>query len=130
MTVNSETRINRQTNNTPLPRRDIGRGNPANANFAEIMDRATKNGPATALKISKHAEARLSERDIKLSEAQKGKIANALIKAGDKGVRDALVMLDGIAVVAHASSMTVITAAGENDLKQNIFTNIDGAVFA
>jgi flagellar operon protein len=52
------------------------------------------------------------------------------VKADNKGVRDALVMIDGFAVVANAKSMTVITAVGEDDLKRNIFTNIDGAVFA
>ena len=99
-------------------------------NFSNILDRVAQRGGAAGLKISKHAEARLHERNINLSDAQRNKIADALVKADNKGVRDALVMIDGFAVVANAKSMTVITAVGEDDLRQNIFTNIDGAVFA
>jgi len=98
--------------------------------FSDIFSQAKQRNAASSLKISKHAEARLNERNIQLSGQQKEKIANALIKAELKGVRDALVMIDGFAVVANARSMTIITAAGEDDLRQNIFTNIDGAVFA
>jgi len=100
------------------------------AEFSKILDKAAQQGKAAGLKISKHAEARLSERNIMLSESQREKIADALIKAEGKGVKDALVMIDGFALVANAKSRTVITAVGENDLRQNIFTNIDGAVFA
>jgi len=107
-----------------------GAADPAKSGFADIFSQASQRNTATGLRISKHAEARLSERNINLSEQQKEKIAGALAKAGNKGVRDALVMIDGFAVVANARSMTIITAAGEGDLKQNIFTNIDGAVFA
>ena len=85
---------------------------------------------ASGLKISKHAEARLNDRNIQLTGYQKEKIADALVKADNKGVREALVMIDGLAIVANTRSMTVITAVSEGDLRQNIFTNIDGAVFA
>ena len=98
--------------------------------FAEIFDQAAQRNKASGLKISKHAESRLNERNIQLSDMQREKIADALVKADRKGVKDALVMIDGLAIVANTRSMTVITAAGENDLRQNIFTNIDGAVFA
>ena len=96
--------------------------------FAKILDQASHKNGTPELKISKHAEARLHDRNIQLSGAQRDKIAGALAKAGNKGVRDALVMIDGLAIVANTKSMTVITAVGEGDMQQNIFTNIDGAV--
>lgn len=102
----------------------------AGGGFAEALKAAARQNAASELKISKHAETRLNERNIKLTESQRCRIADALDKAGQKGVKDALVMLDGLAVVANAKSKAVITAVAENDLKQNIFTNIDGAVFA
>ena len=98
--------------------------------FAKVLSDATRLDKAAALKVSKHAESRLRDRNIRLSDAQREKIVNALEKADRKGVKDALVLLDGFALVANAKSLTVITAAGEGDLRQNIFTNIDGAVFA
>ena len=100
------------------------------AGFSEILGQAARRNAASRLKISKHAENRLTERNIRLSDSQRDKIADALVKAGSKGVKDALVMINGFALVANAGSMTVITAVGEDDLRQNIFTNIDGAVFA
>ena len=102
----------------------------AGADFAKILENTVRSGGSTGLKISKHAEARLFDREIQLSGAQREKIADALVKAGNKGVRDALVMLDGLAIVANTKSMTVITAVNKEDLQDNIFTNIDGAVFA
>jgi len=98
--------------------------------FAKILDQVTRRDNGSGLKLSKHAETRLTDRNINLSAAQREKIANALIRADQKGVKDALVMIDGLAIVANAKTMTVITAVGNNDLQENIFTNIDGAVFA
>lgn len=97
--------------------------------FARVLSEAARQNKVQSLKITRHAEARLQDRNISLSDTQKEKIADALEKADQKGVRDALVMLDGLAIVANARSKTVITAVGEGDLRQNIFTNIDGAVF-
>ena len=102
-------------------------GNGGASGFAQILDQKTHRKELT---ISKHAETRLQERNIQLSGIQKDKIADALAKADNKGVKDALVMIDGLAIVANTKSMTIITAVGEGDIRRNIFTNIDGAVFA
>jgi len=102
----------------------------ARKDFSAIFSEASDRNKAAGIKISKHAELRLSQRNISLTGAQKGKIADALAKAESKGVKDALVMIDGFAVVANARSKTIITAANAEDLKSNIFTNIDGALFA
>lgn len=72
---------------------------------------------------------RLETRNIKISDAQKQKISKALDKAEEKGVKDSLVMVDDIALVVNVKNRTVITAVNSNELKENVFTNIDGAVF-
>jgi flagellar operon protein len=110
--------------------RGINGGGTVNSGFAKIFDQVNRQNNAPELTISKHAEIRLRDRNIMLSGAQKEKIANALAKADSKGVRDVLVIIDGLAIVADTKSMTIITAADGNNLRQNIFTNIDGAVFA
>ncbi len=82
------------------------------------------------LKFSKHAEQRLQSRNIKLTEVQKAKMNEAVNKASTKGVKDSLVIVDNMAFVVNVKSRTVITAVNNNELKDNVFTNIDGAVFA
>ena len=81
------------------------------------------------VKFSKHAQMRLETRNIKITDIQKQRISNALDKAEKKGVKDSLVMMDDIALVVNVKNRTVITAVNSNELKENVFTNIDGAVF-
>lgn len=83
---------------------------------------------SSGLKFSKHAELRLQSRNINLTQAQKDKMSEAVSKAEEKGVKDSLVLMDNLAFVVNVRSRTVITAANSNELKDNVFTNIDGAV--
>lgn len=80
------------------------------------------------LKFSKHAMSRLEERDIKLTTEEVGKISDAVKKAENKGIRDALILMDDKVFIANVKSRTIVTAASENQLKESVFTNIDGAV--
>jgi flagellar operon protein len=80
------------------------------------------------IKFSKHAELRLQSRNISLTSVQKEKMKEAVSKAESKGVRDSLVLMDNLAFVVNVRNRTVITAANSNELKDNVFTNIDGAV--
>ena len=79
-----------------------------------------------AVRFSKHANLRLLSRDINLSGEQLSRVESGCVKAMEKGIKDSLVLVDGVALLINVKSRTVITAvSGE---KQNIFTNIDGAV--
>ena len=80
------------------------------------------------IRFSKHAELRLQSRNITLTGSQKEKMREAVAKAEARGVRDSLVLMDNLAFVVNVPNRTVITAAGTGDLKENVFTNIDGAV--
>jgi flagellar operon protein len=80
------------------------------------------------IKFSKHAEFRLQSRNISLTQAQKDKMKEAVSKAESKGVKDSLVLMDNLAFVVNVKNRMVITAANSNELKENVFTNIDGAV--
>jgi len=96
--------------------------------FSKILKQ--KIGTTKGLKFSKHAEMRLQSRNIQLSDAQKDKISKAVNRAEEKGVKDSLILVDNIALVVNIKNKTVITAVNSNELKDNVFTNIDGAVFA
>ncbi|MCR4434494.1 MAG: TIGR02530 family flagellar biosynthesis protein [Clostridiales bacterium] len=84
----------------------------------------------SGLKFSKHAELRLQSRNIHLTENQKDKISQAVKKAEAKGVKDSLVLMENMAFVVNVKNKTVITAVNRDELKDNVFTNIDGAVIA
>lgn len=94
--------------------------------FASILKQTQEQHEE--IKFSKHAQMRLQSRNISLTKAQKDKMKEAVLKAESKGVRDSLVLMDNLAFVINVRNRTVITAANNNELKENVFTNIDGAV--
>jgi flagellar operon protein len=108
---------------TPLPQKPVQQPGA----FGKILQQELREN--TGLKFSKHAEMRLQARSIMLTDEQKVKIGQAVNKAEAKGVKDTLVLSDSIALVVNVKSRTVITAVSSSELKDNVFTNIDGAVF-
>ncbi len=99
-----------------------------NSNFEDIF--AKKLFENKEVKFSKHAESRLQTRNINLTEEQKGKLNDAINKAGEKNVKDSLIMLDDIAFVVNVKDKNVVTVMNKDEMKNNVFTNIDGAVIA
>ena len=99
-----------------------------NSNFEDIF--AKKLFESKEVKFSKHAESRLQTRNINLTDEQKGKLNEAVNKAGEKNVKDSLVMLDDIAFVVNVKEKNVVTVMNKDEMKNNVFTNIDGAVIA
>lgn len=82
----------------------------------------------TEVKFSKHAMERLQARNISLTGDDISKINNAVNKAAEKGVKETLIIMGNAAFIANVKNKTIITAATEENLKENVFTNIDGAV--
>ncbi|NLG87999.1 MAG: flagellar biosynthesis protein [Clostridiaceae bacterium] len=82
------------------------------------------------VKISKHARLRMEMRNLNLNDNQRAKLSDAVDKADAKGVRNTLVVMDNMALVVNVKNRVVLTAINGGELKENVFTNIDGAVFA
>lgn len=80
------------------------------------------------LKFSKHAGARLEERNITLSDEQMKRLEEATVKAEKKGIQESLILMDNMAFIINVKNSTVITAMDQTDNKENVFTNIDGTV--
>lgn len=97
----------------------------AGPGFAEILQE--KIGPE--VKISAHAQKRLLERGINLTPVELAKVCEAVDKAQAKGCRDSLIVLDRVALVVSVKNQTVVTAVDAQSMKENVFTNIDSAVF-
>lgn len=95
--------------------------------FQDVLQQKTL-GEAGGLKFSKHAMGRLADRNIELSSAQLERLESGTKKAGQKGIRDSLVIVDQLAFIVNVPNQTVVTAMDSTDTDENIFTNINGAV--
>jgi len=126
---NTGNRINRTViTGIPPARTDRpeSRKDTAAVSFDSILRQKQKENEG--IKFSKHAEYRLRSRNISLTPSQKDRMMEAVAKAESKGVRDTLVLMDDLAFVVNIRNRTVITAVNSSELKENVFTNIDGAV--
>jgi len=97
---------------------------------AKGFDRVLKNAVSSRQEVtfSKHALTRMTERNIHLTQLEMDKIGEAVNRAGAKGIRDSLVLLDKVALIVNIPSKTVVTTIDERSIKESVFTNIDGAV--
>lgn len=80
------------------------------------------------LKISKHAQMRADERGIDLNPMLIRDIQNAVDKAKDKGIKDLAVIGDQGAFIVNVPNNIMITSMDKMEMKENVFTNINGAV--
>lgn len=96
--------------------------------FREILERTAEQEESAALKFSKHAANRLADRKIELTDGQLRRLSEGTAKAGEKGIRESLVLMDELAFIVNVPSNTVITAMSQTETEKNVYTNIDGAV--
>lgn len=82
----------------------------------------------TDLKVSKHAKARMDERNIHIDETKWQLINDKVLEAKEKGVTDALVVIDDATLIVSAENNTVVTALNKTDTTNKIFTNINGTI--
>ena len=98
--------------------------NVSSLSFESILK--SKTSSENNLKISKHANERLTQRNIDLSSEQWARLSEGVRKAEEKGIKESLIMVDDVAFIVNVNNSTVITAVDDNEDK--VFTNIDGAV--
>lgn len=110
-----------------LPVKD--HSNTDSASFQDVL-KGTIEKNSDSIKFSKHASNRLADRNIELSEEQMERLMQGANKAGAKGIKDSLVMVDELAFIVNIPKNTVITAMDQSQADDKIFTNIDGAVIA
>lgn len=101
-------------------------GKAADLSFQELL--REKQGKAGELNISAHARERMEDRDIQLGEKDLQKISDAVDRAAEKGVRSSLLLYGDVALVASVTNRTIVTAVDGESSKEQVFTNIDGAV--
>ena len=94
--------------------------------FNEVF-KAELNG-GDAIQFSKHAEARIYSRGIKMDAETVGRLVKAIEKAGEKGSRETLILDKDSAYVVSVKNKTVITVFDKDSLRQGVVTAIDSAV--
>lgn len=99
-----------------------------NSAFKELLNEKLKNSTENEVVFSKHASERIRERNIDVDTDVTDRLNQAAEQAKDKGLKNVLVMIDNQAFIINTRNNKVVTALNSDDLKENIFTNIDGAV--
>ena len=98
------------------------------ASFAEAL-RTELEARNSAVGFSKHAVKRIESRNIEILDSDMLERLNKGIEiAAEKGSNETLVLVDSTAFVVSVKNNTVITTMSHEDLKGNIFTNIDSTV--
>ena len=96
--------------------------------FAEALQ-SELDARNSAVGFSKHAMKRIESRNIEILDSDMLQRLNDGIEiAAEKGSNETLVLVDRTAFVVSVKNRTVITTMSQEDLKGNIFTNIDSTV--
>lgn len=95
--------------------------------FRQMLERMAGEGEEK-ISFSKHAAGRIEHREIDLSQDGLERLRGGMEIARDKGLQDALILMDGSAFIVSAKNSTVITAMNSQELKNKVITNIDGTV--
>lgn len=82
------------------------------------------------LEFSRHALKRIEQRGLQMDVPRLERLEHAVERAGAKGSRDSLILLDELALVVSIQNKTVLTAMDEATRKEHVFTNIDSVVIA
>jgi flagellar operon protein len=120
-----------QLQDTYLRQQKVGTDNSKTgaSSFDEIFQKQLEaSEKSSRVKFSKHAANRLNDRNIELTDEQLERLNDGTKKAGQKGIKDSLVLMDQLAFIVNTKTNTVITAMEQSETNENIFTNIDGAV--
>ena len=78
--------------------------------------------------FSKHANARAEERGIAVTPALLDRLTDSVERAQAKGATNILALDQSLAFIINVPHNRVITTLSQDEMKENIFTNIDGAV--
>ena len=122
--VSAQNRINRIGNTAA--EEALRRSQITGASFKTLLDeQLSKSNP---LRFSKHAQERVDQRGIELTEDLLSSLSNAVTKAREKGARDVVVIDAAQAFIVNIPNNMVITTITDSEMKENVFTNIDSAV--
>ena len=94
------------------------------------FDEVLRNAQATEpVKISGHAQQRLSQMGVSLDDAQMAALGEATDRAAAKGANESLMLMDRLGLIVNIPNRTVVTALSQQRMSQGIVTQIDSTVW-
>ena len=105
----------------------VSQTGPASGQFGALLRQELKVAEP-AISFSKHAQNRAAERGIQVDDALMGQLADSVERAQAKGATNILAFDATRAFIINVPHGRVITTMSQEEMEDNIFTNIDGAV--
>ena len=99
----------------------------ASGQFGALLNQELKVAEP-AISFSKHAQSRAAERGIQVDDTLRGQLADSVERAQAKGATNILAFDATRAFIINVPHGRVITTMSQEEMEENIFTNIDGAV--
>ena len=118
-------RVSRQSQVQQIP--DAGKRSATGGFAAALQQELARSGQA--VQFSKHAINRAEERGIEITPVLIDQIKGSMVRAQAKGATNILAMDTEKAFIINVPHGRVITAITQDEMKDSVFTNIDGAVF-
>ncbi len=101
-------------------------GNTEQGSFGEALQQEI--GQQESLAFSKHAMERAEQRGIEVTPDLMDQLVSSVERAEAKGANNILAFDTVNAFIINVPNQRVITTMTQEEMKENIFTNIDGAV--
>ena len=100
------------------------------AAFGDLLREKTqvKEQSTQTINFSKHALSRAEERGIELTPDLMDKLAGSVERAQEKGATNIVAIDATQAFIINIPYGRVITTMSTDEMRENVFTNIDGAV--
>ena len=93
-----------------------------------LQQRLEQTQEKQGVAFSKHARERAEERGIEVTPTLLNRLTDSVEKAQEKGAKTILALDSSQAFIINVPTYRVITTMNQEEMKENIFTNIDGAV--
>ena len=95
--------------------------------FGDLLRQKLESG-TNQVGFSKHAIARAEERGVEMTPELLGRLTGSVELAQAKGATNIVALDRSLAFIINVPNNRVITLMRQDEMKENIFTNIDGAV--
>lgn len=114
---------------TPLNDRQTAQTKRLAGDFGAVFQQELERAQIRQVAFSKHALSRAEERGIEVTPTLLERLTDSVERAEAKGATNILALDQSLAFIVNVPNGRVITALSEEEMKDSIFTNIDGAVF-
>lgn len=113
---------------TPVSGQNSVSGSQSGDAFASALRQELERTQQQTVAFSKHAMARAEERGIEVNDHLLNRLTDSVERAQAKGATNILALDRSLAFIINVPNSRVITTMSQEEMKENIFTNIDGAV--